>query len=88
MATSNANEFKSEPRNGLTAAAPCYCTSGAGAGVYPSDKPPAYTPQASKDIFKPEVLKYIEERVDKYNDDLRQLSLKIHGTSVSLYVIG
>jgi hypothetical protein len=65
--------------SGLSAATPCYCIPSGGAEVYMNDKPPAYTPSLSRDIFRPEVLKFIEETVDSYNDELRELSLKIHG---------
>jgi len=43
-----------------------------------SDAPPVYTLDLTKEIFRPEVLKYIEENVDANNEDLRDLSLKIH----------
>ncbi|GJJ10932.1 hypothetical protein Clacol_005161 [Clathrus columnatus] len=32
----------------------------------------------SNDVFRPEVLKTIEEEIDKYSKDLTDLSLKIH----------
>lgn len=44
-----------------------------------SDKPPAYVKFNSSEIFRPEVLDYIEERVDGYSEELRKLSLDIHG---------
>ena len=44
-----------------------------------SDKLPGYAPDPTREIFRPEVLKFIEECVDGYNDELRELSLKIHG---------
>jgi hypothetical protein len=31
-------------------------------------------------IYRPEVLKTIEEKIDEISGDLRELSIKIHGT--------
>ncbi|GJJ13635.1 hypothetical protein Clacol_007891 [Clathrus columnatus] len=43
------------------------------------DEPgPTQQTRMSNDIFRPEVLKTIEEEIDKYSKDLTDLSLKIH----------
>ncbi|KAL4269002.1 peptidase M20A family protein [Pleurotus pulmonarius] len=44
------------------------------------EKPPAYSPpESSKDIYRPDVLRTIEHKLDALNSDLRDLSLQIHG---------
>jgi hypothetical protein len=74
---SNGEELKS----GMSAATPCYCIPPVTGPVYSDleDKPPAYTFSLAREIFRPEVLKFIEKTVDGYSDELRKLSLKIHG---------
>jgi hypothetical protein len=63
----------------------CYCIPMNDASVngvqygFGKDKPPAYTPHLENDLFRPEVLEYIEERVDTYDKELRALSLNISG---------
>ncbi|KAF7430890.1 hypothetical protein PC9H_006605 [Pleurotus ostreatus] len=44
------------------------------------EKPPAYSPSDSlKDIYRPDVLRTIERKLDELNPELRDLSLQIHG---------
>ena len=69
-----------ETKSTMTSATPCYCSSQGAATGY-ADKPPAYTPSLEKNIFRPEVLKFIEERTEFYSPELRELSLKIHSKS-------
>jgi hypothetical protein len=66
-----------DTKSEMSAATACYCTPTS--APYPSEKPPAYTPALASDIFRPEVLEFIEKTVDSHNDELRKLSLKIHG---------
>jgi hypothetical protein len=78
---SNGEELKS----GMSAATPCYCIPPVGPVYSDSeDKPPVYTSSLAGDIFRPEVLKFIEKTVDGYSDELRKLSLKIHGMLYSM----
>ncbi|KIJ55711.1 hypothetical protein M422DRAFT_151213 [Sphaerobolus stellatus SS14] len=64
---------------------PCACELAESVGsqeIWNLDALPQYTPKLSDtklgDIFKPEVLKTIEEELDKVNEELRDLSMKIH----------
>ncbi|KAL6305230.1 hypothetical protein BKA93DRAFT_731758 [Sparassis latifolia] len=42
-----------------------------------SEIPPAYTLRDAEDVFRPEVIKTIEETVDELNPELRELNLEI-----------
>jgi hypothetical protein len=76
--TSTGEKQNEDGHGKLNPATPCYCTPPTGAPI-PSDNPPAYTPDSTRHIFRPDVLKFIEENIDGYSDELRKLSLKIHG---------
>jgi hypothetical protein len=43
------------------------------------DAPPAYHSEGKDDIYRPEVMKTIEDTLDELDSELRDLSLKIHG---------
>lgn len=82
-AAMNAND----PSPGSIAQSDFHCVS-AGEGVAFSTtgdwekevtgKAPSYT----EPLFRPDVAKTIEEEMDNLSDELRELSLKIHGTSI------
>jgi hypothetical protein len=79
---SNTSTREKEGKDGqgkLHPVTPCVCIPPVDS-PHPSDSPPAYTPDSARDIFRPEVLKFIEESVDGHSDELRKLSLSIHGT--------
>lgn len=40
--------------------------------------PPTYIADGDADVYRPEVLKTIEDAIDRVSDDLRALSLEIH----------
>jgi hypothetical protein len=48
---------------------------------YGSDKPPAYSlgDVEQLEIWDTNILEFIEKKVDEYSDELRKLSLDIHG---------
>lgn len=49
-------------------------------------QPPEYTAQGSEaGIYRPEVLKSIEDEITRMDSELRSLSLKIHGIYESLF---
>ena len=57
------------------------------------DEPPPYAgPSGSSNgikdfaIFRPEVMKTIEETMDVLNEELRELSLKLHGIYESFFL--
>ena len=62
----------------MSADTPFFC--GSQAATAYTDKPPAYY-EPGKQIFRPEVFGFIEERVDFYSPELRELSIEIHGKS-------
>lgn len=43
------------------------------------DKPPSYSPAGTNEVFRPDVMKTIEETLTVLSSELRELSLKIHG---------
>lgn len=46
--------------------------------LWHSDAPPAYIPKSLGNIYKPEVMQTIEEKIDELNTALRKLSMDIH----------
>ena len=47
------------------------------------DKPPSYNSLSDPTIYRPDVMKTIEEQILLLDSELRELSLKIHGMSPS-----
>ena len=46
---------------------------------WPADKPPSYSPAGMNEVFRPDVMKTIEETLIVSSSELRELSLRIHG---------
>jgi hypothetical protein len=51
------------------------------------DYPPSYEHGSKTVDLSPKIIQTIEEKVDELDDELRELSLKIHGTPARLYLI-
>lgn len=92
MADSTQAAIDHNPNSGSVAQPDFHCVS-AGEGVSFSTigdwekevtgKPPSY----AEPLFRPDVAKSIEEEIESLSDELRELSLKIHGASAYNFTI-
>lgn len=71
-----------QPQGGYSA---CWSNSPQSDEFYDDHLPP-YSQNHPGDMFRPEVMQTIEDKLDELDSELRELSLKIHGKLKSKYV--